>query len=562
MEALLTYLLKSGGVLCLFYMAHHFLLKKETLFTFNRYFLLAGLVASMILPVLYVTKTVMLQLMPQTLSTNNLDPDPVMGTSDVLWPSLLLTIYILGVLFFSSKLTKEFQHLIRLIKKGTLHKHGTFSYVQTKLTVTPFSFFSYIVYNPDLHTQKELEAILEHEKIHSRQKHSLDIVLMELCLVFQWFNPIAWLYRKSLKENLEYLADTNIHASSFDKKEYQYILLKQAIGPKHLSIVNPFFNSLIKKRIVMMNQHPSHKLKALKSLLIVPFLALFLVSFNTKTQYVLQNNPISQSAEGTIELIIDKSTTDEELLKIKNDLKQDNIDFSYTTVRNGDGEISSLSLHVAGSNKGSEFSSSHNSTSDNDTIDPTYILIDTENNSISIGNGHPNILHSVDHANVWIHTSDNDEKHQEIIIKKSNGKKQVIINGKEVSEEELEDMDIDVDEDSFIMIDSDDENITKENIVIRNVSPVSKKHVMVKSKTEGDHDVEIMEFKSDGFFYIDTDGDKNPMYLIDGKVSTEKQVKKLDPSNIKSINVLKGSEAIKKHGKKATDGVIEITTNS
>ncbi|WP_420845186.1 hypothetical protein [Maribacter litopenaei] len=390
----------------------------------------------------------------------------------------------------------------------------------------------------------------------------MDIILMELCLIVQWFNPVAWLYRKSLKENLEFLADTNIHTSSLDKKEYQYILLKQAVDPQNLSIVNPFFNSLIKKRIVMINQHPSHKFKALKGLFILPFLALFLLSFNVKTKYVLQRDQVNLSEEGVIELVIDKTTTDDELLKIKNDLKKDNIDFSYTTVRNGDGEISSLSLHVSGgTKKGAEFSSSHNSQSDDDTIDPTYILIDTENNTVTIGNGKSNVLHTDAHTKVWVHRSDGNEDHKEIIVKKINGKKYATLNGEEVSIEDLKEMDMDIDENSFIMIDSDDENVTKENIVIRKVSPGSKKHIFIKSDSDEDHDIEIIEKESNGFFFIDTDGDKKPLFLINGKLSNEKQVKKLDPSNIKSINVLKGSEAIKKHGKKATDGVIEITTN-
>ncbi|GGD71347.1 hypothetical protein GCM10011412_06160 [Maribacter cobaltidurans] len=384
---------------------------------------------------------------------------------------------------------------------------------------------------------------------------------MELFLILQWFNPFTWLYRKSLKENLEFLADAHVYESQKDKKEYQYLLLKQAVGQQNLSIVNPFFNSLIKKRIVMINQNPSKKLKALRSLFIVPFLAIFLLSFNVRTKYTFKDTQQNVSQDNIIELIIEKTTTDKELVKIKNDLKKDNIDFSYTTVRNEDGEISSLSIQVSGNNKnGTEFSSSHNSQSDNDTIDPTYIIIDTDNYSISIGNGKNNILHKSEHSSVWIQKSDDAEGQNEIIIKKIDGKKHITINGEEVSDEDLKEMDIHVDDDSFILIDKNDENDSKENVVIRKVSPGSSKHVIIKSNPDADHDVEIIEKESDGFFFLDTDGDKEPMFLIDGKVSTEKQVKKLDPGNIKSINVIKGSKAVKKHGKKAANGVIEITT--
>ncbi|WP_165776578.1 M56 family metallopeptidase [Maribacter sp. 4G9] len=479
------------------------------------------------------------------------------------WPFFIVLIYLFGASLLLFRLIREFYQLLILLKNGRNESQGKYSYVESNTIISPFSFFNWIVYNPKLHSKRELDIILEHEKIHSRQLHSLDILLMELFLILQWFNPFTWLYRKSLKENLEFLADAHVYESQKDKKEYQYLLLKQAVGQQNLSIINPFFNSLIKKRIVMINQNPSHKLKAIKSLIILPFLAIFLLSFNVRTKYTFKDTQQNASQDNIIELIIDKATTDKELVKIKNDLKKDNIDFSYTTVRNEDGEISSLSIHVSGNNKnGTEFSSSHNSHSDNNTIDPTYILIDMDNNSISIGNGKNNVLHKSDHARVWIQKSYGEEAQKEIIIKNINGQKQVTINGEEVSDEDLEDMDIDVDDNSFIYIDSDDDkNATKESIVIRKVSPDSKKHVIIKSNSDEEHDVEIIEKESNGFFFLDTDSDKEPLIIIDGKVSTEKQLTKLDPSNIKSMNVIKGSKAIKKHGKKATDGVIEITTN-
>lgn len=561
MEILLIYLLKSGALLCLFYVTLHFLLKKETIFTFNRYFLLAGLLASMILPLITFTRTITFNLNPRELSNDPMTLGNGIGATTNLWPLFLLTIYILGVLLFSLRLTKEFHQLKLIIKKGKLQHQAGFTHVHSNKKITPFSFLSYIVYNPEIHTARELDAILEHEKIHSRQKHTLDILLMELCLIIQWFNPAAWLYRKSLKENLEFLADTSIKESSFDKKEYQYILLKQAIGPQQLSIVNPFFNSLIKKRIVMINQHPSNKLRALKSLFILPLLALFLLSFNVKTKYVIKNESIGQTTEETIELIIDKTTTDDELLKIKNDLKKDNIDFSYTTVRNNDGEISSLSIHVAGGGNGGNFNSNYNSQSDNETISPTYIIIDTEKNNISIGNAKNHVLHSNDHANVWVQKSNGDEEQKEIIIKNINGKKLITINGEEVTEKQLEELDIDTDENSFILIDTDDEKNSNKNIVIQKVSPGAKKHVIIKSDSDEDHDIKIIEKSSNGFFFLDADSEEEPLLIIDGKKSTMKAVKKLDPKDIKSINVLKGSAALKKYGKDATHGVVEITIN-
>ena len=136
---------------------------------------------------------------------------------------------------------------------------------------------------------------------------------MEIFLALQWFNPFAWYYRIAIKQNLEFLADTDNTEIKLNKKDYQYILLKQAVGQQNLSIINPFFNSLIKKRIVMINQQKSKKVNAIKSLFILPMLALFLISFNTKEVYTTNEKNIS---DNTIEILIDKNTTDDQLVKI------------------------------------------------------------------------------------------------------------------------------------------------------------------------------------------------------------------------------------------------------
>ncbi len=141
----------------------------------------------------------------------------------------------------------------------------------------------------------------------------------------------------------------------------------------------------------MINQKKSHRLKAIKSLIIVPLLAFFLLSFNESEVYSNKNKSQYDSAQKIIELLIDKNTSDSQLLKIKEDLAIEKFDFSYTTVRNEEGEIKNISIEISGGNKkNGEVSSRYKSVSDNDTIDPTYILIDTDKNSISFRNSDVN----------------------------------------------------------------------------------------------------------------------------------------------------------------------------
>jgi len=385
MEDFCYYLLKSSFVLSLFYIIYYLLLRKETFFKFNRFFLLLGLFSAVFLPLIYITNIVELPTQDISGNANSIDLLNEQDGFDTISPfTIILAFYILGASFFLTRFLFQLITLKRIIKSTIRKDDAGFKHVITTEKVTPFSFFSTIIYNPKLHSQKELDTIISHEEVHVLQKHSYDVLLMEIFTALQWFNPIAWRYSTAIKQNLEFLADTDNKEIKQNKKEYQYVLLKQATGQQNLSIINPFFNSLIKKRIVMINQQKSKKVNLFKSLLIVPLLALFLISFNTNKVYVAEGANLSKN---TIEILIDKNTTDAELLKIKKNLAKENFDFSYTTVRNKKMEIQNILLEITGGSKSKgEVSSRFNSASDNDTIDNIYIFLDTKQNSISINN--------------------------------------------------------------------------------------------------------------------------------------------------------------------------------
>lgn len=550
MESFLIYLLKCAGILTLFYGVYQLLLKKETFFFFNRLFLFTGIIISTILPLIYVTKTVILKLASQHSSINF-----ARATVDQSWNlnylySSITFIYICGALLFFYRLIKEMRHLRELIISGTKKADNNTLYISSAKNISPFSFFRWIVYNPNLHSKKELATILDHEKVHANQYHSVDIILMELFLALQWFNPIAWLYRKSIKENLEFLADATTCKSHINKKEYQYILLKQVMGQGNISIVNPFFNSLIKKRIVMINQHPSKKSRALKSLIIMPFLALFLLSFNIKNDYKFENLTTNNSTEKSIEIVITKTTTDQELIKIKNDLAKEKINFSYTTVRNKNGEISALSLDISGGkNSANEFNNSFSTNVDTDTISPTYIVIDPENNSVFIGNK----------KNEVEETTETTENSSFKYKSQDNKQPMFFIDGKETNSKDVNNLD----SDKIASM-----NVLKGNNATNKYGKKAKNGVVeITTKKDIDtnkeeHTIEITEIRENDSAFVNSISinGKEPLYFIDGKKSSSKKANQLDPNKIASMNVLKGAYAIKIYGKKAKNGVVEITT--
>ena len=524
MDTILIHLIKSSGIALLFLVCYHLFLKKETFFNANRWFLLSGLLISFVLPFITLTNEVFITSYPIFETTENTVPITTTSKQFNWIFFLLLSIYIFGAVLFIVKLLIQFTAIHRLIKATQIQKKDDFYLVNTSKNTAPFSFFKYIFYNSSQFNTAELNSVLSHEKVHACQYHSLDILLMELLFITQWFNPTIWWYKKSMKQNLEFLADAKACSKTTEKKFYQYLMLKQAVGIHSSSIVNPFYNSLIKKRIVMLNQKQSKKSNLFKMLFVLPVLALFLVSFNTETVYVLYPNETKYIAEKEkiIEVIITKDTSDNALLEIKNTMTKEGVDFSYTVVHNKKGEIIDISIQI----NADKNANSYNANSEA-PIRTILIVIDEDKN-ISIGNENAfdrktiiskhsdkngnsyrlTISDDDDKSNNTIQIQSTNNKHQTIEIENVNGTETIKMNGEVITKQEFNKMNI------------------------RSVSIISD----------------------------DVDENKKPQFIVDGKKVSNKEFEKLKPDNIESISVLKGEAAIKKYGEKAKNGVIEITT--
>lgn len=146
----------------------------------------------------------------------------------------------------------------------------------------PFSFFRWIFVQPGNHSEGELEEILAHEQAHVCQWHSLDVVVSELLCCLFWFNPAVWLAKRCVRQNLEFLADRAVVYSGFDRKNYQYHLLRLSYGVNIGQIVNNFNVSPLKKRIMMMNKKKSRHAGALKYALLLPVAGLLVLSANAE----------------------------------------------------------------------------------------------------------------------------------------------------------------------------------------------------------------------------------------------------------------------------------------
>ncbi|WP_158729915.1 MULTISPECIES: M56 family metallopeptidase [unclassified Flavobacterium] len=381
MEALYLYLIKSSGLLALFFVAYHFLLRKETFFTSNRWFLVLGLFTSVVLPLVAFTKIVWVE--P---STNTIDWSQIPLTtssekdiSEINWYLVIGMLYAIGMLLFILKLAFDFYSLHRVLKGKHFKNQADFKYIDTTENIAPFSFFKTIVYNSTLYSKAELENILEHEKVHSEQNHTVDVLISRLfCIVF-WFNPFIWLYKKAILQNLEFIADSEATKKITDKKAYQFTLLKITTHENCVAITNHFYQSLIKKRIVMLNKNQSKKWNSWKYAVIVPALVAFVLLFQIE---VIAQEKKQVTKENTLnsvhfELEINATSTKEELNAQKDLFKEDfGIQLAFTDlIYNSSNEIIQLKAEIKSNNNERKIYSVKGTT----PIKPFKIFAKTEN---------------------------------------------------------------------------------------------------------------------------------------------------------------------------------------
>ncbi len=287
MGAFFVYILKTSICLVFFYLFYRLLLSRETFHRFNRIALLVILLLSCLLPLIEVTveqKNEMQQTM-LTLEQLLLMADvpqlvvdvPQQHTVNGIQVSLM--VYLAGILFFFCRHLYSLVHMIGLLRKGTIEKleNGVRLIVLDK-EVAPFSWMRYIVIS-----RKDLEengrAILMHEQAHIDRRHSLDLLLADICIFFQWFNPAAWLLKQELQNIHEYEADESVIKQGIDAKQYQLLLIKKAVGTRLYSMANSLNHSKLKKRITMMLKEKSSPWARLKYLYVLPLAAVTVTVF-------------------------------------------------------------------------------------------------------------------------------------------------------------------------------------------------------------------------------------------------------------------------------------------
>ena len=290
-----VYILKSSVCLAAFYLFYRLLMARETFHRFNRFALLGILLLSCLLPLIEVNvkqepevRQTMLTL-EQLLMMADAESSATVGAVEeatVTWVQMALLAYLSGILFFAFRNACSLMRLLMLLKSGSRQhvdcylpgrrEHVTL--IVHNKEVSPFSWMKYIVIS-----RKDLEEngreILIHELAHIRNRHSLDLLVADVCVFFQWFNPASWLMKQELQNIHEYEADESVIEEGVDAKQYQLLLIKKAVGTRLYSMANSFNHSKLKKRITMMLKEKSSPWACLKYLYVLPVAAVAVTAF-------------------------------------------------------------------------------------------------------------------------------------------------------------------------------------------------------------------------------------------------------------------------------------------
>ena len=342
----LIYMLKTALCLSVFYLFYRFWLSKETFHRFNRMVLIGLILVAFVIPSLKVSQNFHLPQIEQVFERLNIPEEEMEQEQDLqkmeqvttttLHTQLekersdftILTLGNLGFLYLGGALLLLLRYIFsivciyRLIRYGEKECwKGEVRLVVHQQNVAPFSWKRYIVLSrQDL--EEHGDEIIAHEYAHILHKHSRDLILAEICLLFKWFNPAMWLFRKELKTVHEFEADESVLKAGIDAKKYQLLLIQKTVGTRLYSMVNSFDHSSLKKRITMMLKKKSNPWKLSKYLIVFPLAAITAVLFARPNLLNMNNQEGNAFIQDTLdvrhfeEILVSKSYAESDTVQI------------------------------------------------------------------------------------------------------------------------------------------------------------------------------------------------------------------------------------------------------
>ncbi|MCM4157850.1 M56 family metallopeptidase [Gramella sp. AN32] len=524
MESFLIYIAKSAAVIPLFYIGYIVLLRRDNNFYLNRKFLLSGIFTSAILPAIYFTRKVIVEI-PVIISPSaplNMTETPVHTEDPVNWLTIFGYAFLVVSAVFLFRFLLQLQSVFKMILRNKVEKTDGLSYINLKGDNLPFSFFKFIAFNPENHSEKDLQLIIQHEKIHARQYHSVDILLANFATCLLWWNPFIWLYKKEIEHNLEFIADSEAVKDISKIEDYQRALVKVSVADLRPALTNHFYQSFIKKRIIMLNTKNKRKNTSWKIILLAPCILAFMLMFNVKTEaqvksQTLENSPEVTGQVPTTSITVTSQTSEKSLKRLSKLILNDGVDLNFKDVVYENGKIIAIKSNFADPVRG--VTGSYNQANDNGI--QSFKFYKDENGQMG--------YKTLDEAKLKTtgtgHTST----------------KQGDQNSKSSTTQENS-----VTTSSMTFSTNEKDEIQKtlsEEKIFENLGNINA--------SQNDSLVRVGPHKDN----------PEPLFVIDGEIQKDKpDMDKINEDNIARINVKKGEEALEKYGEKGRNGVVEIYT--
>ncbi|SHJ89064.1 M56 family metallopeptidase [Pseudozobellia thermophila] len=303
-----VFLLKSTACLAIFMAFYKLLLENEPMHGFKRVYLIGALLLSLVIPSIVFVEYI--EVAPPVVQVENLETPPqqmVVATADE--PAdldgtyILAFVYLLGLSVLLFRFSKNLRRIVIDIRNNPkLRVHSLVKVLLPNGTV-PHTFFNYIFLNKRKFESSEIpEEVLLHEAAHAKQKHSLDILFVELAQILFWFNPLVYVLKNWIKLNHEFLADQAVIKSGTPTHQYQNTLLAFAssTNPKdnQSSLANAINYSSIKKRFTVMKKSTSQKSVILRSFAALPLIAMLILGFSEQVTLPKEPAPLQITQNG------------------------------------------------------------------------------------------------------------------------------------------------------------------------------------------------------------------------------------------------------------------------
>jgi len=314
MSSLASILLQSSVSLALLFSVYYIFLRKDTFFKTNRLFLIASLILSLLVPFIDFSAFMPAkeQILLVILNPVVITPEGISNSieANTNFYTIGFSVYLTGVFIFTLRFLYQLFQLLMLVKRFRVTRKQGMRIVFTNKNYSPFSFFNLVFLNQKDIDSPESQKIITHERIHIRQWHSLDLMLLEIFTIIQWFNPFIWLYRHAVKTLHEYLADEGVLLSGVDVKVYGALLFQQGTGIQINDLTNNFSKSLLKRRFIMMTKKRTNQFARAKLIFALPLALSFVLVVSFSPDMLAQQDQKVKTSTQSEKLVVEPAPGD------------------------------------------------------------------------------------------------------------------------------------------------------------------------------------------------------------------------------------------------------------